>query len=103
MRIAMVAPLTESVPPRMYGGTERVVSVLTEELVRRGHDVTLFASGESQTSANLAACNAQSLRSHSDGLLPTVSVMLELTDVAACRLPHSRGTQLLWRDHDRWV
>jgi len=81
MRIAMVAPLTESVPPSMYGGTERVVSVLTEELVRRGHDVTLFASGDSQTSANLAASNAQSLRSHSDGLLPTVSVMLELTEV----------------------
>ena len=53
MRIAQVAPPFESVPPARYGGTERVVSTLTEELVRRGHDVTLFASGDSRTSANL--------------------------------------------------
>jgi len=53
MRIAQVAPLFESVPPRLYGGTERVVSYLTEELVRQGHDVTLFASGDSVTSARL--------------------------------------------------
>jgi glycosyltransferase involved in cell wall biosynthesis len=53
MRIAQVAPLFETVPPRLYGGTERVVSYLTEELVRRGHDVTLFASGDSETSARL--------------------------------------------------
>jgi hypothetical protein len=57
MRIAQVAPLYESVPPRLYGGTERVVSCLTEELVRLGHEVTLFASGDSQTTARLvAAC-----------------------------------------------
>jgi glycosyltransferase involved in cell wall biosynthesis len=55
MRIAQIAPLTESVPPRLYGGTERVVSFLTEELVALGHDVTLFASGDSQTSAELAS------------------------------------------------
>jgi glycosyltransferase involved in cell wall biosynthesis len=53
MRIAQVAPLFESVPPKLYGGTERVVSYLTEELVRQGHDVTLFASGDSATSARL--------------------------------------------------
>lgn len=53
MRIAQVAPLNESVPPKLYGGTERVVSYLTEELVRQGHDVTLFASGDSSTSARL--------------------------------------------------
>ena len=53
MRIAQVAPLFESVPPQGYGGTERVVSYLTEELVRRGHDVTLFASGDSGTAARL--------------------------------------------------
>ena len=52
MRIAQVAPLFESVPPKLYGGTERVVSYLTEELVRQGHEVTLFASGDSQTSAD---------------------------------------------------
>ena len=45
MKIAQIAPLAESVPPRLYGGTERVVSYLTEELVAQGHDVTLFASG----------------------------------------------------------
>jgi glycosyltransferase involved in cell wall biosynthesis len=54
MRIAQIAPLTESVPPRFYGGTERVVSFLTEQLVAMGHDVTLFASGDSRTSAELA-------------------------------------------------
>jgi glycosyltransferase involved in cell wall biosynthesis len=53
MRIAQVAPLFESVPPRLYGGTERVVSYLTEDLVRQGHDVTLFASGDSVTAATL--------------------------------------------------
>jgi glycosyltransferase involved in cell wall biosynthesis len=55
MRIAQVAPLYESVPPKLYGGTERVVSYLTEELVRLGHEVTLFASGDSQTTAKLVA------------------------------------------------
>src|SRR5437870_10037971 len=62
MRIAQVSPLYESVPPPLYGGTERVVSVLTEELVRRGHEVTLFASGDSVTSANLVACSPCGLR-----------------------------------------
>lgn len=57
MKIAQIAPLWESVPPKLYGGTERVVSYLTEELVRQGHDVTLFASGDSETLARLwAAC-----------------------------------------------
>lgn len=62
MRIAQIAPLAESVPPRLYGGTERVVSNLTEELVRQGHEVTLFASGDSQTSARLVACTDVALR-----------------------------------------
>jgi glycosyltransferase involved in cell wall biosynthesis len=62
MRIAQVAPLYESVPPQGYGGTERVVSYLTEELVRRGHEVTLFASGDSVTKAELVPCCARSLR-----------------------------------------
>jgi hypothetical protein len=53
MKIAQIAPLIESVPPRLYGGTERIVSYLTEELVHLGHEVTLFASGDSLTSANL--------------------------------------------------
>jgi len=62
MRIAQVAPLFESVPPRLYGGTERVVSFLTEALVRAGHDVTLFASGDSSTSARLVASCERALR-----------------------------------------
>ena len=53
VRIAQVAPLIESVPPRLYGGTERVVAFLTDELVKLGHDVTLFASGDSDTLARL--------------------------------------------------
>ena len=56
MKIAQIAPLMESVPPRLYGGTERVVSYLTDELVRMGHDVTLFASGDSVSGANLVRC-----------------------------------------------
>jgi glycosyltransferase involved in cell wall biosynthesis len=62
MRIAQIAPLYERVPPKLYGGTERVVSFLTEELVRQGHDVTLFASGDSQTSARLIRCCDIALR-----------------------------------------
>src|ERR1700686_5091029 len=62
MKIAQVAPLIESVPPRLYGGTERIVSYLTEELVGLGHDVTLFASGDSITSAELAPCCTRALR-----------------------------------------
>jgi glycosyltransferase involved in cell wall biosynthesis len=62
MRIAQIAPLHERVPPRLYGGTERVVSFLTEELVRQGHDVTLFASGDSRTSARLVGCCEMALR-----------------------------------------
>jgi len=62
MRIAQVAPLYESVPPKYYGGTERVVSYLTEELVRQGHEVTLFASGDSETNARLVAACRRSLR-----------------------------------------
>ena len=62
MKIAQIAPLYERVPPKLYGGTERVVSYLTEELVRQGHDVTLFASGDSKTSAKLVPCCKMALR-----------------------------------------
>ncbi len=62
MRIAQIAPLHEAVPPKLYGGTERVVSFLTEELVALGHDVTLFASGDSVTSAKLEAIWPRALR-----------------------------------------
>jgi len=62
MRIAQIAPLAESIPPTKYGGTERVVHTLTEELVRRGHDVTLFATGNSKTSAKLVSVYPKGLR-----------------------------------------
>lgn len=78
MRIAQVAPLYESVPPRLYGGTERVVSNLTEELVRQGHDVTLFATGDSITSANLVSQWPQGLRlspNSVDHLAPHIAML----------------------------
>ncbi|MBJ7534521.1 glycosyltransferase family 4 protein [Rhodomicrobium vannielii ATCC 17100] len=62
MKIAQIAPLAESCPPKLYGGTERIVSYMTEELVRQGHEVTLFASGDSQTDAELVACSEMGLR-----------------------------------------
>ncbi|MEO6579371.1 MAG: glycosyltransferase family 4 protein [Candidatus Limnocylindria bacterium] len=84
MRIAQVAPLIESVPPAGYGGTERVVSYLTEELVRQGHDVTLFASGDSQTAARLVAPTPQALRLAGDMVVdPVAHQIVELERVAA--------------------
>jgi glycosyltransferase involved in cell wall biosynthesis len=90
MRIAQVAPLFESVPPQLYGGTERVVSYLTEELVRLGHDVTLFASGDSVTAAKLVPCSERSLRldpgsidasAHHVVMLETIARMQDQFDV----------------------
>src|SRR6204780_794541 len=88
MRIAQVAPLFESVPPRRYGGTERAVSWLTEELVRQGHEVTLFASGDSQTAAHLVPVCEKALWRDSE-----------------CRetLPHHvRMMELVFRDASRF-
>ena len=78
-RIAQVAPLYESVPPKYYGGTERVVSYLTEELVRQGHEVTLFASGDSQTNAQLVLPCRRSLclDEHCEDQMAHHFVMLE--------------------------
>lgn len=67
MKIAQISPLWESVPPQLYGGTERIVSYLTEELVRLGHDVTLFASGDSKTSARLQAACPSALNLQAEG------------------------------------
>ncbi len=79
MKIAQIAPLAESVPPKLYGGTERIVSYLTEELVAQGHDVTLFASGDSVTDARLVACSDVALRLNPKvkDHLPHQVVMLE--------------------------
>jgi glycosyltransferase involved in cell wall biosynthesis len=83
MRIAQVAPLVESVPPPGYGGTERVVSYLTEELVRQGHEVTLFASGDSRTAAELVACAPRSLRLDEAIVDPLAHQVVQLEAVAA--------------------
>lgn len=81
MRIAQVAPLHEAVPPRLYGGTERVVSYLTEALVALGHQVTLFASGDSQTSATLVPCCERALRLQGPGLDPNAFHLWQLDRV----------------------
>lgn len=82
MRIAQVAPLYESVPPRGYGGTERVVSYLTEELVRQGHEVTLFASGDSETKAELVPICPRSLRLDPSVVLDMPYHFIEIERVA---------------------
>ncbi len=81
MKIAQIAPLMESVPPRFYGGTERIASYLTEALVAQGHDVTLFASGQSITTAKLVPCCAQSLRLNAAVRDPIPYYMLMLDKV----------------------
>ncbi len=83
MRIAQVAPLFESVPPKLYGGTERVVSYLTEELVRQGHEVTLFASGDSETQAELVASAPRALRLDETCVDPVAPHVCQLEDVFA--------------------
>jgi glycosyltransferase involved in cell wall biosynthesis len=97
MRIAQIAPLTESVPPRLYGGTERVVSFLTEQLVAMGHDVTLFASGDSSTTAELAAawpCALRFDRTVRDAMAPHMLMIEQVRrradefDVLHCHLDY---------------
>jgi glycosyltransferase involved in cell wall biosynthesis len=81
MKIAQISPLMESVPPRFYGGSERIVSYLTEELVRRGHDVTLFASADSLTDAKLVGCAPKALRLDDNVRDPIPHYMLMLDKV----------------------
>lgn len=86
LRIAQVAPLSESVPPQLYGGTERVVAFLTDELVRKGHDVTLFASGDSHTLATLVPAWRKALRlggQTRDDLAPHVLMVERVAQRAA--------------------
>lgn len=84
MKIAQIAPLVESVPPTLYGGTERVVSWLTEELVAQGHDVTLFASGDSVTAATLVPVAPRGLRL--DGIHNSLPYNLIMLDQVASRM-----------------
>jgi glycosyltransferase involved in cell wall biosynthesis len=81
MKVAQIAPLMESVPPRLYGGTERIVSYLTDELVRLGHEVTLFASADSITAAELVSCASMALRLDSNVRDPIPYYMLMLDRV----------------------
>jgi glycosyltransferase involved in cell wall biosynthesis len=85
MRIAQIAPLMESVPPRLYGGTERIVSYLADELVQLGHEVTLFASGDSITNANLVSCVPKALRLDASvrDIIPYYMLMLDRVRAAA--------------------
>ncbi len=83
LRIAQIAPLAERVPPLKYGGTERVVAALTNELVRRGHDVTLFASGDSETLAHLVPLSPSGLR-----LMPGVEMPRDLLAPQMMQLGH---------------
>ena len=84
MRIAQVAPLNEAVPPKLYGGTERVVSYLTEALVALGHEVTLFASADSVTSARLIPCCPRALRLDPECADRAVHHLLQIERVLAC-------------------
>jgi glycosyltransferase involved in cell wall biosynthesis len=84
MKIAQVAPLYESVPPQLYGGTERVVSYLTEELVAQGHDVTLFATADSETRGELVAVVEQGLRLMPDCQVPIAHHYVMFEQVLGC-------------------
>lgn len=106
MRIAQIAPLAETVPPKFYGGTERVVAALVEELVDRGHEVTLFASGDSKTRANLIPVIPQALRGSPgvvDQLAPLLA-MLELVEehADAFDLIHSHVDYLIYPFTRHW-
>ncbi len=81
MKIAQVAPLYESVPPKLYGGTERVVSYLTEELVRQGHQVTLFASGDSSTSAELRSICDRALRLEGNKIVDPIAHHIRMLEL----------------------
>lgn len=91
MKIAQVSPLYESVPPKMYGGTERVVSYLTEELIKQGHEVTLFASGDSVTSAKLVSHTDNALRLDPNVTDALAHHIVQMQDVAE----HAHGFDVL--------
>lgn len=82
IRIAQIAPLYESIPPKLYGGTERIVHYLTEELVRQGHDVTLFASGDSITNSKLIACVNEGLRLRPNCVDPLAYHIIQMQELS---------------------
>jgi glycosyltransferase involved in cell wall biosynthesis len=100
LRIAQLAPLYERIPPRLYGGTERVVSYITEELVRRGHEVTLFASGDAQTKASLVAACPQALRLIEK---PELGVCLQLPMISGAYENASSRFDVIHSHVDYWA
>ena len=106
MKIAQIAPLMESVPPRLYGGTERIVSYLTDELVRLGHEVTLFASADSVTAAELVGCASTALRLDRNVRDPIPYYMLMLDRVRKLAkefdILHFHIDQFIFRFLPRW-
>lgn len=100
LRIAQLAPLYERIPPQFYGGTERVVSYITEELVRRGHEVTLFASGDAQTKANLVAACPQALRLIGK---PQLGVCLQLPMISGTYENASNRFDVIHSHVDYWA
>ncbi len=104
MKIAQIAPLMESVPPRLYGGTERIVSYLTDELVRLGHQVTLFASADSVTAAELVSCASMALRLDSNvrDPIPYYMLMLDANSRKNLTFYISISTSSISRCFARW-
>ena len=96
MHIAQVAPLTEAIPPRLYGGTERVVSWLTEELIALGHEVTFYASGDSVTSARLEAVWPRALRLDGSVRDPHALQLLMLERPSTSLRPTSISSTATW-------
>jgi glycosyltransferase involved in cell wall biosynthesis len=115
MRIAQIAPLAESVPPKLYGGTERVVAWLVDELIEVGHEVTLFASGDSMTGAQLNAVCPRALRlgrPRTDPMAVQAALIEEVAckannfDVIHAHIAASAVTKQTWRsfsDHVPWA
>jgi glycosyltransferase involved in cell wall biosynthesis len=102
MKIALLSTFEETVPPKMYGGTERVIHTLAEEWVKMGHDVTLFASGDSQTSARLVPCTPRAIRVLREARNPATRLALNL-DALATALSHIRDNTFdIIHNHFGW-
>src|SRR5688572_14033839 len=91
MKIALLSSFEEPVPPRMYGGTERIIYTLAEEWIKMGHQVTLYASGDSQTAAHLVPCTPRAIRLLKVARDPTTRQALNL-DALATALSYIQGT-----------
>lgn len=102
MKIALLAPVEESVPPKKYGGTERVVDLLAKELVKLGHEVTLLASGDSKTTAKLVACSRNSIRTLPSSNIPTLRRALNLKGLSKALEYLSKNDFDIIHNHFGW-